>query len=70
MAEEEEFSINKVDRSFSSLQESFEQDDFVKARPEILLGFIWDLTKEVYSLRDGMDVERRLQRDVANLIRQ
>jgi len=66
----EEFSINKVDRSFSSLQESFEQDDFVKARPEILLGFIWDLTKEVYSLRDGMDVERRLQRDVANLIRQ
>ena len=62
--------INKVDRSFSTLKKSLDDSNFVEAPPETLLGFIWDLTKEVYSLRDDVDVERRLQRNVTNLVRQ
>jgi len=31
--------------------------------------FVWELTKEVYSLSGKFDVESRLQRDVISIIR-
>ena len=65
-------SINRVDRSVGVLKGSDSAPDnaFVRARPEVLLGFIWELTKEVYSLRGNFDAEQRLQRNITNLIRQ
>ena len=65
-------SINRVDRSVAVLKnaDSPPDNDFVSARPEVLLGFIWELTKEVYSLRGNFDAEQRLQRNITNLIRQ
>lgn len=65
-------SINRVDRSVGVLKGSDSAADnaFVSGRPEVLLGFIWELTKEVYSLRGNFDAEQRLQRNVTNLIRQ
>jgi len=33
------------------------------------ISFVWDLTREVYSLSGKYDVESRLQRDVVNIIR-
>lgn len=66
----ERVSINKVNRNFSVLKNSFNESNFVNATAEVLLGFIWELTRELYSLKGGNDAERRLQRDVTNLIRQ
>ena len=66
----ENLSINKVNRNFSVLKKSFNESNFVNATAEALLGFVWELTKELYSLQGGNYAERRLQRDVANLIRQ
>ncbi len=64
--------INRVDRSVGVLKDadSGPDNDFVSGRPEVLLGFIWELTKEVYSLRGNFDAEQRLQRNITNLIRQ
>ena len=65
-------SINRVDRSVGVLKnaDSPPDSDLVDAPPEVLLGFMWELTKEVYSLRGNFDAEQRLQRNITNLIRQ
>ncbi len=64
-------SINMVDRSVGTLKQESEPDsDFVDAPPEVLLGFMWELTAEVYSLRGDFDAEQRLQRNATNLIEQ
>lgn len=47
-----------------------EDDSFVKATPAERVSFIWELTKELWSLRNRQDAEQRLQRNVTNLIRQ
>ncbi|MCF7954926.1 MAG: hypothetical protein K9M75_03900 [Phycisphaerae bacterium] len=61
--------INKVDRSVGVLKQTGSPDsNFVDASPEVLLGFMWELTAEVYSLRGDFDAEQRLQRNVTNLI--
>ena len=44
------------------------QDDFVEASPSERVGMVWELTEELWSLRDKGNAERRLQRDVANLV--
>ena len=64
--------INKVNRSVSVLTsvDSASDNDLVDARPEVLVSFMWDLTKEVYSLRGDFHAEQRLQRNITNLIRQ
>ena len=49
---------------------SREEDSFVKASPAERVSFMWELTKELWSLRNQQDAERRLQRNVTNLIRQ
>lgn len=61
--------INTVDRSVGVLKQAGSPDsDFVDAPPEVLLGFMWELTAEIYSLRGDFDAEQRLQRNVTNLI--
>lgn len=61
--------INKVDRSVGVLKQSGEADnDFVDASPQELLGFMWELTAEIYSLRGDFNAQQRLQRNVTNLI--
>lgn len=47
-----------------------EEDSYVKASPAERVSFMWELTKELWSLRNQQDAERRLQRNVTNLIRQ
>jgi hypothetical protein len=44
-------------------------DDYVLASPEECMSFVWELTKEVYSLSGEYDVESRLQRHVVHIIR-
>ena len=65
-------SINKVDRKVGVLKNSdaAPDNDFVDATPSDMISFIWELTKEVYSLRSNFDAEQRLQRNITNLIRQ
>ncbi len=65
-------SINRVDRSVGVLKndDSAPDSDLVDAPPDVLLGFMWELTKEIYSLSGKFDVEQRLQRNITKLIRQ
>ena len=44
-------------------------DGYIEANSADLLAMVWDITKDVYVFVRGSNVERRLQRDVANLIR-
>ena len=63
--------FNKVDRSCAILKKGFDDGDFfVNASGSSLMDFVWDLTAELYFLGGGIDAERRLQRNVTNLIRQ
>lgn len=41
---------------------------FVSASPAECLSFVWELTKEVYSISGEYDVESRLQRHVVHII--
>ena len=61
-------SLNKVNRKVARLTDKFDENNFVDASPAELFSFVWELTKEVYSL-SGEDVEQRLQRNVTKLIR-
>lgn len=62
--------INKVDRSVSTISRLDSlQSNKSKYSPSELMGFVWDLTVEVYSLNGKFDAEQRLQRNVTNLIR-
>jgi hypothetical protein len=45
-------------------------DAYVEGSPAERVGFVWEITKELWSLRNRQDAERRLQRNVATLIRQ
>ena len=63
--------FNKVDRDRAILKKGFDDSDsFVGAPGSSLMDFVWDLTAELYSLGGSGDAERRLQRNVTNLIRQ
>jgi hypothetical protein len=46
-----------------------EDDDFMDAWPAQWLGMMWELTAEVWSLRDPDGAQQRLQRRVARLVR-
>ena len=61
----------KVNREITHLKKLTQEDDsFVKASPKERVSFMWELTAEIWSLRDSDYVERRLQRNVAKLIKQ
>ena len=44
-------------------------DGYVKAEKHELISMIWEITQDNWSFVRGEDVKRRLQRDVATIIR-
>lgn len=44
-------------------------DGYVHAEKSELISMIWEITKDNWAFIKGQDVKRRLQRDVANLVR-
>ena len=44
-----------------------EDDDYVDASPAERVAFIWELTQEIWSLRDKKRVQQRLQRNITIL---
>ena len=62
--------IMKIVRSHTSLRKLPEQDDcYVDASPKERISFMWELTAELWSLKGMEYVERRLQRNVTNIIK-
>jgi len=60
----------KLKRKIVNLKKiSKKNDSFAKATPKELIAFMWELTAEIWSLQGAFNVERRLQRDVTNLIK-
>jgi len=61
----------KLNKSRTFLKKTTEQDDsFMEGTPQDRVSFVWELTAELWSLQGKENVERRLQRDTTNLIRQ
>ena len=61
----------KLNRNKTHLGSIVKSDnDFVKISPAERISFMWELTAEIWSLRKSEYVERRLQRNVTNLIKQ
>jgi hypothetical protein len=61
----------KLKRDHAKLSRMTDADDaYVEASPAERVGFVWEISKELWSLRNSRDAERRLQRDVAALVRQ
>jgi hypothetical protein len=61
----------KLMKDHVKLSKMTDADDvYVRASPAERVGFVWELTEELWSLRNRQDAERRLQRNVATLIRQ
>jgi hypothetical protein len=46
------------------------EDVYVKASPGELVSFVWELTAELWSLKEPRSAERRLQRNVTRLVKQ
>ncbi|MHC4215720.1 MAG: hypothetical protein ACYSWP_20425 [Planctomycetota bacterium] len=65
-----ERSFNKVDRTKAILRRDFREDNYVDAPADVLVSFIWELTKEICSLKAGFDPEQRLKRNVVTVIKQ
>jgi hypothetical protein len=61
----------QMDRSIiNRVQGNEELDDgYIEAASADLFAMVWDITKDAWVFVRGSDVERRLQRDVAKLIR-
>ena len=62
--------IMRLLRSHTVLKKlSAEDDSYVNAPPSDRVAFVWELTAELWSMKDKENAERRLQRDAANLVR-
>ncbi len=60
----------KVIRSCAALKKTTKADDcYVNVSPRERISFMWELTAELWSLKGSKDVERRLQRNITNLIK-
>jgi len=44
-------------------------DGYVQAEKNELISMIWEITKDNWAFVRGQDVKRRLQRDVATIVR-
>ncbi len=63
--------IRSLNRKISSLTKGFPVDNgYVEASAQERVAMMWELTEELWSFKDTGHAERRLQRNVANLIRQ
>jgi hypothetical protein len=52
------------------LKQTEDQDDgYVEGTPAYRLSLVWEITKDVYAFSGSGDAERRLQRNVAPLVR-
>ena len=61
----------RVDRNKTYLGKEPKNDEgYMAASPAERVSFMWELTAEVWSLRKSPYVERRLQRNITNLIKQ
>jgi hypothetical protein len=61
----------KMERNKTKLIKMSKIDDpFVDKSPQKCISIMWKLTAELWSLKGSPYVERRLQRNVANLIKQ
>ena len=60
----------KVIRKFKNLKKMTKQDDsYVNASPQERISVIWEITAELWSLKDRQFAEQRLQRNVTKLIK-
>jgi len=61
----------KVNRNKVYIGKVPENDEgFAEMSPAERVSFMWELTAELWSLRKSPYVERRLQRNITNLIKQ
>lgn len=61
----------KVNRNKTYLGKTSKNDEgFAEISPGERVSFMWELTAELWSLRKSPYVERRLQRNIAKLIKQ
>ncbi|MFH0889093.1 MAG: hypothetical protein V1871_07805 [Planctomycetota bacterium] len=62
----------KVKRNNITIKKMAElpESDYMKTSPGERIAFIWELTSELWSLKESGSAERRLQRNVAALIKQ
>lgn len=60
----------KLDRNRTKLKKmDREQDWYMDASPAERVSFMWELTAELWSIKDKLYAQQRLQRDVTNLVR-
>lgn len=60
----------RVDRKHTLLKKTDKnQDNYMDASYARRLSFIWELTQEVWSLKDKKSAQRRLQRHITALIK-
>ena len=58
-------------RNHAILKKLTDEDDcFVNLSPQQRVAFIWELTAELWSLKDKNCAEQRLQRNVTNLVKE
>jgi len=61
----------KVDRNKAYLGKVSKNDEgFAEMSPAERVSFMWELTAELWSLKKSPYVERRLQRNITNLVKQ
>ena len=61
----------KIKKTHTVLKKMRKDDDsgYMDASPQERVSFMWDLTAEIWSLKDNQSAKRRLQRNIANLIK-
>jgi type II secretory pathway component PulC len=60
----------KVDRTHVVLKKNGKEEDaYMKASFTQRLSFMWELTQEVWSLKDKKNAQRRLQRNITALVK-
>jgi len=61
----------KVIRNYTNLKKMTKQDNsYVNASPQERIAVIWEITAELWSLKDRQYAEQRLQRNVTKLVKQ
>jgi len=60
----------KLRRKYATLKKMENEDDnYMKASFSQRISFIWELTQEVWSLKDKKSAQRRLQRHITTLVK-
>ena len=60
----------KVLKNHTALKKMTRKDDsYVNASPQDRLALMWEITSEIWSLKNKNDVKRRLQRNITRLIK-